>query len=107
MLLHQAIASQPLRELQVWMLQHLRENLTVESLADRIGMSARHFTRVCLRETGINPGQFVDRMRVEAAQQIIDSSSRELKEVADSCGFQSADAMRRTFLRVLGVTAAE
>ena len=107
MLSHQAIASQPLRELQVWMLQHLREDLTVESLAERIGMSARHFTRVCLRETGMNPGQFVDRMRVEAAQQIIDSSSRGLKEIADSCGFTSADAMRRTFLRVLGVTAAE
>ena len=107
MLSHQAITSQPLRELQVWMLQHLREDLTVESLAERIGMSARHFTRVCLRETGMNPGQFVDRMRVEAAQQIIDSSSRGLKEIADSCGFKSADAMRRTFLRVLGVTAAE
>jgi transcriptional regulator GlxA family with amidase domain len=107
MLSHQAITSQPLRELQVWMLQHLREPLTVESLAERIGMSARHFTRVCLRETGMNPGQFVDRMRVEAAQQVIDSSSRGLKEIADSCGFQSADAMRRTFLRVLGVTAAE
>lgn len=107
MLSHQAITSQPLRELQVWMLQHLREPLTVESLAERIGMSARHFTRVCLRETGMNPGKFVDRMRVEAAQQIIDSSSRGLKEIADSCGFQSADAMRRTFLRVLGVTAAE
>jgi transcriptional regulator GlxA family with amidase domain len=107
MLSHQAVTSQPLRELQVWMLQHLREPLTVESLAERIGMSARHFTRVCLRETGMNPGQFVDRMRVEAAQQIIDSSSRGLKEIAASCGFQSADAMRRTFLRVLGVTAAE
>jgi transcriptional regulator GlxA family with amidase domain len=107
MLSHQAIASQPLRELQVWMLQHLGADLTVESLAERIGMSARHFTRVCLRETGMNPGQFVDRMRVEAAQQIIDSSSRGLKEIADSCGFKSADAMRRTFLRVLGVTAAE
>jgi transcriptional regulator GlxA family with amidase domain len=107
MLSHQAITSQPLRELQVWMLQHLREHLTVESLAERVGMSARHFTRVCLRETGMNPGQFVDRMRVEAAQQMIDSSSRGLKEIADSSGFQSADAMRRTFLRVLGVTAAE
>jgi len=107
MLSHQAITSQPLRELQVWMLQHLREDLTVESLAERIGVSARHFTRVCLRETGMNPGQFVDRMRVEAAQQIIDSSARGLKEVADTCGFKSADAMRRTFLRVLGVTATE
>jgi transcriptional regulator GlxA family with amidase domain len=107
MLSHQAVTSQPLRELHVWMLQHLREDLTVESLADRMGMSARHFTRVCLRETGMNPGQFVDRMRVEAAQQIIDSSSRGLKEIAVDCGFQSADAMRRTFVRVLGVTAAE
>jgi len=107
MLSHQAVTSQPLRELQVWMVEHLREALTVESLAERIGMSARHFTRVCLRETGMNPGQFVDRMRVEAAQQIIDSSSLGLKEIADSCGFKSADAMRRAFVRVLGVTAAE
>jgi transcriptional regulator GlxA family with amidase domain len=107
MLSHQAVTSQPLRELQVWMVEHLREDLTVDSLAERIGMSARNFTRVCLRETGMNPGQFVDRMRVEAAQQIIDSSSHGLKEIADSCGFHSADAMRRTFLRVLGVTASE
>src|SRR3979490_512533 len=48
MLSHQAVTSQPLRELQVWMFQHLREDLTVESLAERIRMSARHFTRVCL-----------------------------------------------------------
>src|ERR1700722_1252570 len=89
------------------MLQHLRDKLTVEALAERMGMSPRHFTRVCLRETGMNPGQFGDRMRVEAAQQIIDSSSRGLKEIADSCAFKSADAMRRTFLRVLGVTAGE
>ena len=107
MLSHQADASQPMRELQVWMLEHLRGNLTVESLAERLGVSARHFTRVCLRETGLNPGQFVDRMRVEAAQQLIDSSSKGLKEVADACGFGSAEGMRRAFSRVLGVTAAE
>jgi transcriptional regulator GlxA family with amidase domain len=107
MLSHQAGGSQPLRELQVWMIEHLREPLTVELLAERLGVSARHFTRVCLRETGMNPGQFVDRMRVEAAQQMIDSSSKGLKEVADVCGFGSAEAMRRAFTRVLGVTASE
>jgi len=64
MLSHQGGASQPLRELQVWMLEHLREPMTVESLAERVGVSPRHFTRVCLRETGMNPGQFIDRMRV-------------------------------------------
>jgi transcriptional regulator GlxA family with amidase domain len=104
---HQALTSQPLRELQVWILEHLREDLTVERLADRIGMSARHFTRVCLRETGMNPGQFVDRMRVESAQRMINSSAMGLKEIADACGFLTADAMRRTFLRVIGITAGE
>jgi transcriptional regulator GlxA family with amidase domain len=107
MLSHQSGAATPLRELQVWMLEHLRDKLTVELLAERIGMSARHFTRVCLKETGMNPGQFVDRMRVEAAQQMIDTSPKGLKEIADACGFKSAETMRRAFTRALGVTAAE
>lgn len=66
-----------------------------------------HFTRVCLRETKMNPGQFVDQLRVEAARQMIGSSGMGLKEIADAGGFRTADAMRRTFLRVLGITAAE
>lgn len=104
MLSHQAITSQPLRELQVWMLEHLREDLTIDKLAERMGVSARQFTRICLRETRMNPGRFVDLLRVEAAQQMIDSSSLGLKEIADACGFKTADSMRRTFLRVLGAS---
>ena len=89
------------------MIENLRENLGVEKLSKRMGMSARNFTRVCLRETRMNPGQFVDHMRVEAAQQMIDSSTMGLKEIADACGFKTPLAMRRTFLRVLGITAGE
>jgi Transcriptional regulator containing an amidase domain and an AraC-type DNA-binding HTH domain len=107
MLSHQAVTSKPLRELQVWMMENLREDLTVEKLADRLGMSTRHFTRVCIKEVKMNPGEFVDRLRVEAAQQMIDSSNMGLKEIADGCGLQTADAMRRTFLRVLGITPRE
>src|SRR5216683_2552380 len=107
MLSRQAVTSKPLRELQVWMMEHLRDDLTVERLAERMDMSSRHFTRTCLRETKMNPGQFVDRLRVEAAQQLIAASDMGLKEVADACGFRTADAMRRTFIRVLGVTAGE
>jgi transcriptional regulator GlxA family with amidase domain len=107
MLSRQAATSQPLRELQVWMLENLREDLSVETLAKRIGMSARNFARVCLREMRMSPGQFVDRMRVEAAQQLVDSSAMGLKEIADACGFRTPLAMRRTFQRILGVTAGE
>ncbi|WP_446744808.1 GlxA family transcriptional regulator [Silvibacterium acidisoli] len=107
MLSHQAATSQPLRELQVWMLENLPGDLTVEALAERLGVSSRHFTRICLQETGLNPGQLVDRLRVEAAQQMIDSSSKGLKEIAEACGFKSAEVMRRVFLRTLGISAAD
>jgi transcriptional regulator GlxA family with amidase domain len=107
MLSQQRSTSQPMRELQVWILEHLRDRLTVERLADQIGMSARHFTRICLQQTGMGPGQLVERLRVEAAQRLIDSSSLGLKAIADACGFGSADAMRRVFLRVLGITAGD
>src|ERR1700744_3083146 len=89
------------------MLENLKANLSVEALAEWIGMSPRHFSRLCLREMKMNPGQFVDRLRVEAAQQMIDSTSMGLKEIADACGFGSADTMRRAFHRVLGITAGE
>jgi transcriptional regulator GlxA family with amidase domain len=89
------------------MLESLKNDLSVDALAEHIGMSPRHFSRICLRETNMNPGQFVDRMRIEAAQQMIDGSSKGLKEVADACGFRSTDSMRRTFQRVLGITPGE
>lgn len=107
MLSRQATSSEPLRELQVYMLENINADLSVETLAERMHMSPRHFSRICLRETKMNPGQWVERLRVEAAQQMIDSTSRGLKEIAEACGFGSADSMRRVFLRVLGVTAGE
>ena len=107
MLSQQAALSEPLRELQVYMVENVTADLSVETLAERMGMSARNFSRVCLRETKLNPGQLVERVRVESAQQMIDSSAMGLKEIADACGFGSPDSMRRVFQRVLGVTPGE
>lgn len=107
MLLRQAQNSHPLRELQVWLLKTLQEDLSVERLAKQMSMSPRHFARVCLRETGMNPGQFVDCIRVEAAQQMIVASTMGLKEIADACGFRTVDRLRRAFIRVIGITAGQ
>jgi AraC-like DNA-binding protein len=81
------------------------DSLTIrERPARRMGLSARHLTRVCSSEMRMSPRQFVDRLRVEPAQEMIDSSSMGLKAIADACGFKTPDAMRQTFLRVIGVS---
>lgn len=107
MLSQQVRASEPIRELQVWILQNLRKAMTVEMLAERVGLSPRHFARVCAQETSMTPAQLVERLRVETAQRLIGSSKQGLKFIADECGFGSAEMMRRSFVRVLGISASD
>lgn len=107
MLSAQSRASRALSELQVWVQENLHSDLTVNALAERMRMSARHFARVCRNELSMSPAQFVEHLRVATAQQHIDTSDRGLKEIADWCGFSSAETMRRAFVRVLGISAAD
>ena len=90
-------------EIPSWALDNLAQDLPVEKLAERAGMSPRNFARVFLRDTGITPGRFVERLRVEAARRRLEESHDKLEKIANDCGFGSSQGLRRSFLRVLHV----
>jgi transcriptional regulator GlxA family with amidase domain len=100
----QASEMTSIRELQIWIAEHLEARLTVEHLADRMAMSVRNFERVFTREVGRTPSQYVLQMRVEAARRQLERTDRGLKQVASAAGFGSIDVMRRAFIRLLGIT---
>ncbi|UJX41302.1 GlxA family transcriptional regulator [Desulfovibrio sp. JY] len=101
----QAPANSPLFELQVWMAENLAKDLTVEALASRVAMSPRNFARAFVREFGITPARYVERLRLEAARQRLElASAAGLEETARACGFGSGELLRRAFLRAFGVT---
>lgn len=102
----QASAMASIRELQIWIAEHLTEHLTTQDLAQRMSMSVRNFERVFTRETGTAPAQYVLQLRVEAARRHLERTDRGLKQVASAAGFGSADVMRRAFVRLLGLTPA-
>ncbi len=93
----------PLRSLQDWILDHLREDLSIQRLAEQVHMSPRHFSRVFTQEVGWTPARFVERLRVDAARSLLEETHADLERVARHCGFGSADSMRRAFLRVVRV----
>src|SRR5262249_21212081 len=90
--------------LQVWMTENLHSDLRVETLAERVAMSPRNFSRVFSKEVGVTPAKFVERLRLEAARRHLEETNRALKEIASSCGFSSSEIMRRSFLSHLLVT---
>ena len=100
----QASEMSSIRELQIWMAEHLATTLSVEVLARRMAMSVRNFERVFTREVGITPSQYVLQIRVEAARRQLERTDTGLKQVAAATGFGGVDVMRRAFVRLLGIT---
>jgi transcriptional regulator GlxA family with amidase domain len=99
----QASEMTAIRELQVWIAEHLEKRLSVQDLARQVSMSVRNFERVFTREVGKTPSQYVLQMRVEAARRQLERTDRGLKQVASAAGFGSVDVMRRAFVRLLGI----
>jgi transcriptional regulator GlxA family with amidase domain len=94
---------QPLRELEVWVLENLNKPLNVELLAEQVAMSPRNFARIFTKEMNITPAKFVERLRVEAARRRLEESQNSLEKIAEECGFGSVNSMRDVFQRTLRV----
>ncbi|WP_232345127.1 GlxA family transcriptional regulator [Actinoplanes awajinensis] len=75
-----------------------------ERLASRTGVSPRHLTRLFRAHTGLSPGRYVESIRVEAAQVLLEGGSGSVEQVAAESGFGSSETMRRVFQQHLGVS---
>jgi transcriptional regulator GlxA family with amidase domain len=85
-----------------WARENLDARLTVEDLADRAGMSARHFARAFAAETGTTPSKAIERLRIEVARERVQSSREAIELVAEATGFRDPERMRRAFIRAFG-----
>ena len=87
-----------------WIRRHLAHDLSLPMLAGQTGMSERSFSRHYVETTGITPARAVERLRVEAARQMLSESHLPVKRISQRCGFGSEETMRRSFLRLLAAT---
>lgn len=93
-------------ELELWMLENPRADLSVEGLARRMSMSPRHFARLFRARLGTSPGAYVRSLRVECARRRIGEGATRLKQVARESGFADEQSLRRSFQQQLGITPA-
>ncbi|MFD5738838.1 GlxA family transcriptional regulator [Streptomyces massasporeus] len=103
----QTARREPLRDVQRWITDHPDADLSVDSLADRARLSPRHFARAFRAETGMTPGRYVDRVRLEHARRLLEDTAGGVEEIARTSGYGTPEAMRRAFVRTLGTPPAE
>jgi transcriptional regulator GlxA family with amidase domain len=96
-----------LRELQLWILDHLDHDLSVATLAERAAMSERNFARRFRAGVGVSAAHFVARSRLEAARRKLEENNLRIAQIARLCGFGTEETMRRTFVTELGVSPSD
>lgn len=94
----------PIAKVQSFVQENLKQQFTVEQLAEVAGMSARNFARVFVQSTEFTPHEFIARARIDTARGLLESTNLPLKTVAFESGFVTAERMRRIFVGRLGVT---
>jgi transcriptional regulator GlxA family with amidase domain len=65
-------------------------------------MSPRHFARAFAAETGVTPAKAIERLRLEAAREQVESGAEPIEGVAAYTGFGDPERMRRAFIRAFG-----
>ncbi|PKR53811.1 GlxA family transcriptional regulator [Thalassospira marina] len=96
-----------LQEVQRWVSTRPDLKHTVASLAERTGLSPRHFARLFHDEVGITPADWIENVRVEHAKTLFHDGNFAPKQVASLCGFNDIDTFRRAFVRRVGITPAD
>jgi transcriptional regulator GlxA family with amidase domain len=103
----QTAARLPIRDLQSWIVEHPDGALDVPSLAGKVAMSVRHFSRVFQAEVGVAPAAYVESVRVETARRLLETTRLPLDEVAAGAGFRTPETFRRTMHRRVGLAPRE
>ena len=97
-------AIERLADLPAWICAHLHENLSVDSLAEKTGLSRRQFSRLFKATYNNTPADFIEELRLSEARRRLLMPRTSVESVAAAVGFNSADAFRRAFQRRLGIT---
>ena len=93
-----------LAKLLEWTENHLAEELSVKCLAKQAGMSKRSLSRRFADEVATSPIEWLTRLRLARAKQMLEKTARSIEEIAYDTGFGSAPTLRHHFRRRLNTS---
>jgi transcriptional regulator GlxA family with amidase domain len=91
---------------QEWIQRHCRESFAFEALARELGLSPRQFIRRFKAASGLAPVDYLQRLRVRAAQRLLEQEDATVQQVGCAVGYGDAAFFRSLFVRHTGLAPA-
>ena len=82
-------------------------DLSVEKIADEVGISRVHLHRKMKELTGQTPHDFIRNIRLKKAATLLSSGDMNVSEVMYACGFSNAASFSTVFKKLYGVSPRE
>jgi AraC family transcriptional regulator len=86
---------------------HLDSPLQLKDLADCVGYSPSHFSRLCNKTFHQSPHRLVAELRIKHAKALLVQARHSILDIALICGFQTQQHFARIFLQIVGTTPGE
>lgn len=103
----QGRAGPDLAGLPAWIEDRLHGEITVEAMADAMGLTVRTFHRHCTEQFGMTPGRLVTALRLERARALMAEPGRPQKAIAHACGFADPATFSAAFTKRFGVSPTD
>ena len=96
--------SKHINESKEYIYSHIKERITIEDLADSLGVSASYLSRLFKKETGISVSAYIRRQKIEMAKNLLQYSDYPIIEIANRLSFSSQSHFIQQFREVTGMT---
>jgi AraC family transcriptional regulator len=96
-----------LRRIRELVHARMEDDLSLDDMAQSVGLSTAHFARMFRKSTGETPHQFVLRQRLERAKAMLRAPDARVLDVAVACGFKTQQHFAQAFRDVWGVSPTE
>lgn len=87
--------------------QYYNGNIRVAQLAELSGISARYFTQIFSAYYGVSPKEYIIRLQLDMACNMLTSTKETIGDIAVSCGFSDIYYFCKTFHKTFGMPATE
>ena len=98
------LGSARLRRIKELVHAKMEDDLSLDEMAQSVGLSTAHFARMFRKSTGQTPHQFVLRQRLERAKAMLRAPHARVLDVAVACGFKTQQHFAQVFRDVCGIS---
>lgn len=101
------LGSARLRRIKELVHAKIEDDLSLDEMAQSVGLSTAHFARMFRKSTGETPHRFVLRQRLERAKAMLRAPDARVLDVAVACGFKTQQHFAQAFRGIWGVSPTE